>query len=480
MRKTLTVGIILLLFSVNYSIAFSDISYMQGQMSGELTSRSVILQSRLTESSLDEEGDLKGMHGFARFEVSKSREFSESFMSDWIEAKPESDFIIKKAFYDLEPGTKYYYRILYGGNKDNSRAGRICTFETNVGEAVENSTNFVVVTGMHYSRFHRGPKAYYGKDKKLGYPALESILKLKPDFFVGTGDNVYYDHDPVAKTESQLRKKWHEQFVQQRYVELFCSVPTYWEKDDHDHRYDDSDTTDIKQAEPSNELGIRMFREQVPVVDPQKEELPTYRTHRISKLLQIWFLEGRDYRTANIMADGPKKTIWGQEQRKWLMKTLMESDAEFKIIISPTPMVGPDDKRKRDNHTNIGGFRYEGTKFFEWCRHNGFLEKGLYFICGDRHWQYHSIHPSGFEEFSTGALVDGNSRMGVNPGDINGTDPDALIVQPYTTAEPTGGFLNVIVNPSNGESPASIEFRFYDENGKLLYKNMKISKALKL
>ena len=57
------------------------------------------------------------------------------------------------------------------------------------------------------------------------------------------------------------------------------------------------------------------------------------------------------------MPDGPTKTIWGAEQLAWLKSSLLESDATFKLLVSPTPMVGPDDLRKTDNHTNIGGFR---------------------------------------------------------------------------------------------------------------------------
>jgi len=38
-----------------------------------------------------------------------------------------------------------------------------------------------------------------------------------------------------------VTRKWHEQFVQPRFIELFSQVPTYWEKDDHDHRFNDCD-----------------------------------------------------------------------------------------------------------------------------------------------------------------------------------------------------------------------------------------------
>jgi alkaline phosphatase/alkaline phosphatase D len=206
----------------------------------------------------------------------------------------------------------------------------------------------------------------------------------------------------------------------------------------------------------------------MPVIAPGDAGAVTYRTYRVSKDLQIWLVEGRDYRSANNMPDGPGKTIWGPQQKEWLKRTLLQSDAAFKILISPTPMVGPDDARKRDNHTNERGFRYEGEEFFKWLGENRFLRKNFYIVCGDRHWQYHSVHPSGFEEFSCGALVTGNSRVGRRPGDKASTDPEAMVRQVWTYEQPCGGFLHISVT-RDAENKARLKFAFNNENGEVVY-----------
>ncbi len=120
----------------------------------------------------------------------------------------------------------------------------------------------------------------------------------------------------------------------------------------------------------------------------------------------------------------------------------------------------PDDASKTDNHVNLGGFRHEADSFFAWLQENQI--RNFFTFCGDRHWQYHSRHPSGIEEFACGALNDENSRVGVKPGSKKGTDPDALVQQLYTYPQPTGGFLHVIA----GEQ-LTIEFR--DDQGTVLY-----------
>lgn len=98
-------------------------------------------------------------------------------------------------------------------------------------------------------------------------------------------------------------------------------------------------------------------------------------------------------------------------------------------------------------------------------------------MCGDRHWQYHSIHPAGVEEFACGALVDANSRPGRKPGDPKSTDPDAQIKQPYLQDPPSGGFLLVRCSPAEGDMPARLALEFYDEHGELLYREVKTAKA---
>jgi len=262
-----------------------------------------------------------------------------------------------------------------------------------------------------------------------------------------------------------MRQKWHEQFVQPRYIDLFAAVPTYWEIDDHDYRIDDGDNTG--DHKPSSAEGRQVMLEQLPVAASDDADAKTYRTHRVSKDLQVWFTENRMYRSPNAMEDGPGKSIWGAEQKAWLKKTLAASDATFKILISPTPMIGPDDARKFDNHTNINGFQHERDEFFAWLNETGIAKKNFYLMCGDRHWQYHSISPEGIEEFSCGALVDANSRPGRKPGDPKSTDPEGTIKQPYSQSEKSGGFLEVKVEPGK------LQFIWHDEKGAVLHEHTK-------
>ena len=227
-----------------------------------------------------------------------------------LSADSSADFIVKYRFTNLNPNQRYYYRIAYGKSIDHPETSNTGTFLTNAGKLHEASNSLVVVTGMNYYHHYYGPydsaQAYQGSDRHLGYPALAAIDALKPDYFIGTGDNVYFDHpakqsfDNAAKRgkkphpggydghevtdEQGMRRKYHEQFVQPRFRDLFLHTATYWEKDDHDYRLNDADPyTDFPI---SHELGIKNFREQLPVVDPASGG-KTYRTHRINNESRI-------------------------------------------------------------------------------------------------------------------------------------------------------------------------------------------------
>ena len=85
-------------------------------------------------------------------------------------------------------------------------------------------------------------------------------------------------------------------------------------KDDHDTTSNDS-WPGIDFVDLTWEQGKELFVEQFPI------RKKNYRTIRWGKDLQIWLVEGRDFRSPNTMTDGPKKSIWGKEQKEWFFRT---------------------------------------------------------------------------------------------------------------------------------------------------------------
>jgi alkaline phosphatase D len=296
-------------------------------------------------------------------------------------------------------------------------------------------------------------QGYGDLDHPNGYHIYQSMARLQPNFFVATGDNVYYDADsPRATSVPLARFHWHRMHSLPRLAAFHRHVPGYWMKDDHD-TYDN----DCWPAASSKSLapftfkdGQAVFREQVPL------GAKTYRTARWGKGLQIWLVEGRDFRSPSPRKDGPDKSLWGAEQKKWLLESIKASDADWRVLISPTPIVGPDKPTKTDNLANPA-WAHEGDEFRRWVQKNA--PGNLLVVCGDRHWQYHSVHPqTGVREFSCGPASD--AHAGGSPGANK---------EYHRFHRVQGGFVSVMVKRAGNQS--RIFVRLHDVQGTIVHEH---------
>jgi alkaline phosphatase/alkaline phosphatase D len=448
MKRLLTIAFVLISAQAG-SRALAGLPFNAlGELTGEVGPNSAILQTRLTaDAELDTTGDVAGAEGWACFEIAARENFSDSWCTSWQKAVEKSDFIVKEKVHSLAPETRYFYRVLISENPAGGviRKGNRNSFRT----APENESVrdlLFTVTTSHRHEF---------RESEQGFEAYRIMARLNPDFNVLTGDDVYYDADPpVARDVTGMRHHWHRVFGMPLLRKFYSFVPGYWMKDDHDYRFDDADPymPPRKGGSPGDEEGRMVFLEQTPV------PVPTHRRIRWGKVIEIWFPEGRDYRSPNAMPDGPGKTLWGIQQRRWLEETIISSDAMFKILLSPTGLVGPDRGNKRDSHANRNGFFTEGQNFLRFLKER---EVNNFFIVnGDRHWKYHSVHiPTGYEEFCCGALTDGAS---VKDPDYK----DDLADRKWHLGN--GGFLAIRVLAEGVDSPELI-FDFYEEDGNLVH-----------
>jgi alkaline phosphatase D len=384
----------------------------------------------------DREGAMPGAPGKVRVIYGVGPKLAGAHTRDWVAVKAENDYTHQFLLKDLKPGTEYHLRVELQGT-DDTRTGSFRTPQT---KDKWQDVTFTVVTGQ----------SYWDLDDKQGYHIYPAMAKLKPHFLVPTGDTVYLDSEaPRARTVELARYHWHRMYSLPRHIEFHRHVPGYWEVDDHDSWCNDCwPTMTAKWMNPLTfKQGFAIYREQVPMGKL------TYRTVRWGKGLQVWFVEGRLYRSSNRAKDGPDKTIWGKEQLAWLQKTILESDADFKVLVSPTPIVGPDRTNKGDNHSNKA-FAHEGNLFRNWTKENKLTR--FFVCCGDRHWQYVSIDPkTGLREFSCGPASD------VHAGGAPREQPDWQIFRNVK-----GGFLSVHVFREKGIP--TISFRHHDVHGKVV------------
>jgi alkaline phosphatase D len=359
---------------------------------------------------------------------------------NWIEMKSiqvdeTTDYTGQFILSDLQPNSEYSIKLVSGNKKSSQNIieGKFKTAPTSQETA---PINFMVTTCHEYND--------QDDPKGGGFKIFNQMLKLNPDFLVHTGDVIY--HDQLSKNLEMARWNWQRMTSLTNAVAFYKQVPCYFMKDDHDTWMNDCHPKTVTKfmGDFTFNQGLELFKQQVP-----SSNLP-YRTFRWGKDLQIWLVDGREYRTSETLLDGPDKTIWGKEQMNWFKETYQSSDATFKILISPTPIIGPDRPQKKDNHSNKG-FSYEGDMIRNFIAGH----ENTFIICGDRHWQYVSQHKkTGTYEFACGPAS--NEHAG-------GWKKDEILPE-HQYLNIVGGFLQVTVSQDKDGVHLILTHRSVDGN----------------
>lgn len=337
----------------------------------------------------DMEGACPGSPGEVQISYYKKGNPEKKIDLDWMPVDVNKNFTAQWRLQNLSPDTHYIVQLKARSVNSKEITDQIeGTFYTPPEAQVKKDISFSVVSCHDFNR----------RDSTLGHQIYASMENDELDFYVHTGDIEYYDKpQPWAMTEPMMRFKWDRLFALPLQRNFWKNTTTYFMKDDHDVVRNDS--------YPGQNYGPVTFERGLEIFD--KEQFPgndlPYKTIRWGKDLQIWILEGRNFRSKNTDMDGPGKTIFGAVQKEWLFSTLTASDASYKVIITSSPILGPDRPRgKNDNYSNKA-FEYEGTEI------RNFLNQfDNVFVCtGDRHWQYAShFEGTNLWEFGCGAGSD--------------------------------------------------------------------------
>lgn len=381
-------------------------------------------------------GAVPGAPGAARVVVTP--EGGDATATDWLPVDPDRDFTRAFPLAGLKPATRHALTVETRGPDGAPGQTMDGGFRTAPPADAPARVRAIITTCHRYPRRDLGDQ---------GYKVYAAMSALDPDFFIHTGDILYYDER--AKSTALARWHWQQQYSLPSTVAFHRNIAAYFMKDDHDTWQNDCwpGMKNPYMGAFTFEQGLGVFLEQVPMGEK------THRSARWGRDLEVWMVEGRDFRSPNDLRDGPGKSIWGEAQKAWFKRTVAASDATFRVLVSPTPVVGPDRDSKNDNHAN-DGFAHEGREL------RAFLasQKNMITCNGDRHWQYTSRDPeTGLREFSCGPAT--NEHAGGWPPDDR--RPEHLYLNVV------GGFLSLEVDRPGGVP--TLTARFHDVDGKVLY-----------
>ncbi len=435
---------------------------------GELDQDSAVIWTRYTlnEARIASDSSCPGSNGYVRVRYSTDSGLAGAVTTAWTQVDSANDYTHQLTISNLTPNQTYHLATDTDDNglapfSDGSLTGQ---FHTAASATQSMDVVFTVITGTKYSN--------RGTDEVDGFNTFVAMKDMNPDFIVPTGDTEYFDTDADlyayggetgrtgdVQSMADARYRWNRHFALPRTVELYKTVPAYWCVDDHDLLRDDAWPGD--DPWPGSVLtfaeGVSIFQEQVPL-----DGRLTYRTKRWGKNLQIWMTEGRFYRDESNSHPGTPSnypTMWGDTQKQWFKDTVTTNDATWKVLISPTPFIGPDFKDRGDNYAyHEDGLQrtydYEAQEVRDFMQETAPAD--MFVVCGDRHWQYHAIDPtSKLHEFSCGTASDEHAGSGLDP-----TGTRTNYHQFYRTK---GGFASVEI--TNQPHRSTITFNIHDEVG---------------
>ena len=342
---------------------------------------------------------------------------------------PERDFTGKLLLTNLLRATRYIYRLHHGGVEVT---GAFATAPLR--------TDSRRVTFLWSGDLGGGKHCRHVRD---GYPIFRAMTALRPDFFVFVGDTIYADqrcggpdrvpgYDFVATTLAEFREKHRYNRADPHLQAFFRTTSAYAIWDDHEVRNDFAGPT-----EPLMPVGRQAFLDYWPIWPPAEEPGQLYRRVRWGKLLEIFILDTRQYRSDNRQPDGPGKTMLGPAQRRWLVDGVTGSDAVWKVVVSSVALAVPTGRTARDSWSNASvwgvpeenatGFAVERESILQSFRAR--KVRNLLWITADVHHAeliHHQPWPDfSFHEFIAGPLSASRGRprpldVALNPRSLFG------------------------------------------------------------
>ncbi|MFC1784456.1 alkaline phosphatase D family protein [Candidatus Neomarinimicrobiota bacterium] len=365
-------------------LSHKEVNLIHGPMLGKVTDHSASFWVRTAE-----ENDVQIYAG-------TSSSMSKHLYSKIVKTQAEKDYTAVIDIDGLEADSYYFYDVLINGEPAQKEIHMFKTFPKKGSPA-----KFSIIFG--------GGAGYVPENERI----FKTILKQRPIASLWMGDNVYINmpQDPNAvHYYTYYRKQSRSEFRK-----LVSSTSNYAIWDDHDAATDDCWLGPYKDKPSWKMPLLEIFKENW--INPYNgtEEWPGTYFNFVIGDVEIFMLDGRIYRT-NPWADNP--TMLGPAQKEWLLNSLKNSTAIFKVIASPVPWSFESKKGAKDTWN---GFHDERDEIFDFLSDNKI--DGVFLISADRHrsdaWKIERDQDYPLYEFMSSRLTNQHTHP-LEPGALFG------------------------------------------------------------
>ncbi len=270
-----------------------------------------------------------------RFQLSATA----SFDDDPITTQPSTalehnDYTVRIRVEGLQPDTRYHYRVLAGEHEQS--LDRAALFRTAPDPAAPASFSFGLLADASTN------------NERLA-PAYDSLAAHDPAFVVQIGDLDHRDPGAMEKVEIENWRQMHRdqlknyQAGQILDAHLLCCHPFFHTWDDHDYGVNNAG-----MAMPGKDMAKQAFFEYFPLPpDLPNPEAGIWYAFRWAQA-EVFMLDVRSQRDTGPMDPEERSMLAAatieNDQKTWLKTRLLESEAAWKFIVSPSCW-NPDSKR---------------------------------------------------------------------------------------------------------------------------------------
>ena len=278
-------------------------------------------------------------------------------------------------------------------------------------------------------------------------PIFGHLAAARPDLFVWQGDLNYPDtHGPLAQTMSGYAGIWRDFLANPLLAGVLERTAFAPQRDDHDYGFQDANSTTIPRFPWA--------------VGPWRALMNRRAFYRFAAgAAEVWVVDQRLFKSDPTASDSAEKTLLGRRQRRWLLRTLAASEAEFKVICSPCTVFMP--ANARDGNW-AAGFEAERDLVLDHVRRR--VGGTTLFLTGDTHLTGVYEGEDGFEARA--------APVGIpKPNDITLVDPlaaEKLRGQPGVAYAGDECHFTLLEIGGRG-SDARLELRLVREDGAVPY-----------
>jgi alkaline phosphatase D len=355
-----------------------------------------------------------------------------------------SDYTARLTLTGLPTGQSVFYRVRFQDLDDE----KLISAPTN------GSFRTVPKTGKDISFVWGGDTAGQGWGINPDFGGMriyEAMRRLKPDFFIHSGDTIYADNpiqsevkladgkiwrnlvteekSKVAETLKEFRGNYLYNLMDENVRQFNAEVPQLVQWDDHETRnnwypnqiIENDDRYRVKNINLLASRAKQAFLEYVPIQLNGSNPSQIYRSFNYGAALEIFMLDERSERGRNSPNRQPKSSsetaFLGNQQLQWLKQRLLNCKATWKVIASDMPvgLIIRDGANAFENASNGNGRplgrELEFAELFRFIKQNQI--RNVVWLTADVHYaaahyydpnraQFQDFHP--FWEFVTGPL----------------------------------------------------------------------------